>query len=133
MELGTAIQLGTVIALFEAMIHGSDPVIGSCQCLVSFSGSTSGVKVIRGPKALLLSSLSAPSIAPGKGVMQKLLLVPSSIVISSEVQNGSLTDHVPESPEVVSMSRQATLEFVAIIQDDENGELPDGAVTSIWF
>ena len=61
--------------------------------------------------------------------MQKLLLVPSSIVISSEVQNGSLTDHVPESPEVVSMSRQATLEFVAIIQDDENGELPDGAVT----
>ena len=89
--------------------------------------------MIRGPKALLLSSLSAPSIAPGKGVMQKLLLVPSSIVISSEVQNGSLTDHVPESPEVVSMSRQATLEFVAIIQDDENGELPAGAVISIWF
>ena len=65
--------------------------------------------------------------------MQKLLLVPSSIVISSEVQNGSLTDHVPESPEVVSMSRQATLEFVAIIQDDENGELPAGEVISIWF
>ena len=63
--------------------------------------------------------------------MQKLLLVPSSIVISSEVQNGSLTDHVPGSPKVVSISKQATLEFVAIIHDEENGELSDGAVISI--
>ena len=36
-----------------------------------------------------------PSIAPGRGVMQKFLLVPSSGVTSSEAQNGSLTDHVP--------------------------------------
>ena len=58
----------------------------------------------QGPSPLIpLSTLDCT----WQGVMQKLLLVPSSIVISSEVQNGSLTDHVPESPEVVSMSRQA--------------------------